>query len=100
MMHIVLAAALLFQTPSLDSSSPKERMDAIEKMAVLGNREAIPSLAAALKKEPKSDIRAQIVAALGRIREREALPVLADAMRSDLDKDVRSQTIDSLLRIY
>ena len=103
MMYIVLAAALFFQTssePSLDSSSPKERMDAIEKMAVLGNREAIPALAAALKKEPKSDFRAQIVAGLGRIRDRAALPVLGDALRNDLDKDVRSQAIDSLLRLY
>src|SRR5262245_20648539 len=100
MMQFILVAALLFQDPSLDSVSPKERMDAVEKMAVLGNRQAIPSLAAALKKEPKSDIRAQIIAALGRIREREALPVLTDALRSDLDKDVRSQCIDSVLRLY
>jgi HEAT repeat protein len=69
-------------------------------MAVLGNREAIPQLAAALKKESRSDVRAEIVAALGRIRDREAIPVLADAMRNDLDKDVRAQAIDSLLRIY
>lgn len=100
MMLFVLAAALLFQDPSLDSVSPKERMDAVEKMAVLGNRQAIPSLAAALKKEPKSDIRAEIIAALGRIREREALPVLTETMKSDLDKDVRSQAIDSVLRLY
>jgi bilin biosynthesis protein len=96
--------ALLFllspQNPSLDSVSPKERQAAIEQLAVLGNREAIPKLAAALKKETKSDLRAEIVAALGRIRDREAVPVLADAMRNDLDKDVRSQAIDSLLRIY
>jgi HEAT repeat protein len=100
MMQFILAAALLFQDPSLDSVSPKERMDAVEKMAVLGNRQAIPSLAAALKKEPKSDIRAQIIAAIGRIREREALPVLSDALKTDLDKDVRSQAIDSILRLY
>lgn len=100
MMLFVLAATLLFQDPSLDSVSPKERMDAVEKMAVLGNRQAIPSLSAALKKEPKSDIRAEIIAALGRIREREALPVLADALKTDLDKDVRSQAIDSVLRLY
>jgi HEAT repeat protein len=96
--------ALLFllspQNPSLDSASPKERQAAIEQMAVLGNRDAIPKLAAALKKETKSELRAEMVAALGRIRDREAVPVLADAMRNDLDKDVRSQAIDSLLRIY
>jgi HEAT repeat protein len=96
----VLFAVLLFQNPSLDSLSPKERQAAIEKMAVVGNREAILPLADALKKEPKSDVRAQMVAALGRIRDREAVPVLADTMRNDLDKDVRSQAIDSLLRIY
>src|SRR5215470_14664395 len=69
-------------------------------MAILGNREAIPKLAAALKKEPKSEIRAEMVAALGRIRDTSAIPVLADTLRNDLDKDVRSQAIDSLLRFY
>ena len=41
------------------------------------------------KKEPRSDVRATMVAALGRIRDREAIPVLADTLRNDLDKDVR-----------
>src|SRR5262245_37227401 len=88
------------QNPSLDSASPRERQAAIEKMAVVGNRDAIPQLVTALKKEPRSDIRAEIVAALGRIRDRDAVPPLVEALRNDLDKDVRSQTIDSLLRIY
>src|SRR5439155_22077267 len=70
------------------------------EMAVLGNREAIPKLAEALKKEPKSDNRAQMIAALGRIRDRDAVPVLANTLMNDLDKDVRSQAIDSMLRIY
>jgi HEAT repeat protein len=69
-------------------------------MAVLGNRDAIPKLAEALKKEPKSDNRAQMIAALGRIRDRDAVPVLAATLMNDLDKDVRSQAIDSMLRIY
>jgi len=100
MIQFVIAAALLLQNPSLDSVSPKERMEAVDKLAVVGNREAIPQLAAALKKEPKGDVRAQMVAALGRIGDREAIPILADTMRNDLDKDVRSQAIDSLLRLY
>jgi HEAT repeat protein len=91
---------LVLQNPSLDSESPKERQAAVEQMAVLGNREAIPKIAAALKKEPKSEIRAAMVAALGRIRDTAAIPVLADTLRNDLDKDVRSQAIDSLLRFY
>ena len=69
-------------------------------MAVLGNSAAIPQLAAALKKESKSDVRASMIAALGRIRDRAAIPVLADTLRNDLDKDVRLQAIDSLLRLY
>ncbi len=88
------------QNPSLDSASPKERQAAIEQMAVLGNRDAIPKFAEALKKEPKGDMRAAMVAGLGRIRDREAIPVLAETLRADLDKDVRSQAIDSLLRLY
>lgn len=90
----------LAQAPSLDSASPKEREAAVQQLAVLGNREAIPKIAEALKKEPKSDLRATMVAALGRIRDREAVPVLAETLQTDLDKDVRSQAIDSLLRLY
>src|SRR5881396_3143585 len=93
-------AILLLQNPSLDSVSPKERQAAVEQMATLGNRDAIPKLAEALKKEPRSDVRASIVAALGRIRDQGAIPVLAGTLRTDLDKDVRSQAIDSLLRLY
>lgn len=99
MTQLILALVLL-QSPSLDSSSPKERQAAVEQMAVLGNREAIPRLVEALKKEPRSDVRATIVAGLGRIRDREAIPALADTLKTDLDKDVRSQAIDSLLRLY
>jgi HEAT repeat protein len=100
--NYLLGLILLFspQNPSLDSVSPREREAAIEKMAVVGNRDAIPQLVAALKKEPRSDIRAEIVAALGRIRDREAVAPLTEALRNDLDKEVRSQTIDSILRIY
>src|SRR2546423_9846008 len=98
--QLLITVALLLQSPSLDSESPKERQSAVEQMAVLGNKAAIPKLAAALKKEPKSDIRAEMVAALGRIRDTAAIPVLADTLRNDLDKDVRSQAIDSLLRFY
>jgi len=100
MMLMLTAAVLLLQAPSLDSASPKERESAIQQMAVLGNRAAIPKIAAALKKESKSDLRAEMVAGLGRIHDREAIPVLADTLRTDLDKDVRSQAIDSLLRLY
>ena len=91
---------ILLQNPSLDSASPKERQAAAEQMAVLGNSAAIPQLAAALKKESKSDVRASMIAALGRIRDRAAIPVLADTLRNDLDKDVRLQAIDSLLRLF
>ena len=100
MIYSLLLFSVLLQNPSLDSVSPKERQAAIEQMAVLGNRAAIPQLGAALKKETKSDVRASMIAALGRIRDREAIPILADTLRTDLDKDVRLQAIDSLLRLY
>src|SRR3989441_1196434 len=100
MIHSLLLFAILLQNPSLDSVSPKEREAAVEKMAFLGNSAAIPQLAAALKKESKSDIRASMIAALGRIRDRAAVPILADTLHTDLDKDVRLQAIDSLLRLY
>jgi HEAT repeat protein len=99
-MTYFLFLILFFQNASLDSASPKERQAAAEQMAVIGNSAAIPQLAAALKKETKSDVRASMIAALGRIRDRAAIPILADTLRTDLDKDVRLQAIDSLLRLY
>ena len=93
-------AALLLQSPSLDSASPKERQAAIEQMAIIGNTSAIPQLAEAYKKEPKADLRAEIVAALARIHDKAAIPPLAEALRTDIDKDVRLQSIDALLRLY
>jgi HEAT repeat protein len=99
MTHLIFAL-LLLQSPSLESASPKERQAAVEQMATQGNREAIPRLAEALKTESRSDVRATIVAGLGRIRDREAIPALAQTLKTDLDKDVRSQAIDSLLRLY
>ena len=100
MTYFLFLFAIFLQNPSLDSASPKERQAAVEQMAVLGNRAAIPQLATALKKETKSDVRASMIAALGRIRNREAIPVLADTLRTDLDKDVRLQAIDTILRLY
>src|SRR2546425_12175460 len=70
MTHVLrsaLVGMVLLQNPTLDSSSPKERQAAIEEMAVLGNTKAIPALAAAYKKEPKSDLRAEMLVGLARI---------------------------------
>src|SRR6267143_1037458 len=100
MPHCLILALLLFQNPSLDSASPKERQAAVEQLAVLGNRDAIPKLGEALKKESKSDIRASIIAAFGRIRDRDAIPFLTDSLRTDLEKNVRLRAIDWLLRLY
>jgi len=91
---------MLLQTPSLDSPSPKERLDAVEVMALPGRSENVPALSAALKKEPRSDVRAGIVAGLGRIAGPEVIPVLVESLKTDLDKDVRLQVVDSLQRLY
>ena len=95
-----ILAALLLQTPSLDSSSPKERLDAVDTMSLVGRTENVAPLAAALKKETKSDVRGAIVAGLGRIAVPEVIPVLTESLKTDLDKDVRLQVVDSLQRIY
>ena len=103
MQQILLTAfALTFfaQTPSLDSLSPKERREAIESIAILGNREAVPALVEAYRKEPRNDLRTSIVAALGQIRDRSAIPGLSEALLGDFERDVRLQGIDSLLRLY
>jgi HEAT repeat protein len=95
-----ILAALLLQTPSLDSPSPKERLEAVDAMSLVGRTENVAPLTAALKKEPKSDVRGAIVAGLGRISGPEVIPPLTEALQSDLDKDVRLQVVDSLQRLY
>jgi len=103
MQQILLAVfALTFfaQIPSLDSLSPKERHEAIEVIAILGNREAVPVLVEAYRKEPRKDLRTSIIAALGQVRDRSAIPGLSEALSSDFERDVRLQAIDSLLRLY
>jgi HEAT repeat protein len=97
---MLLLIALLLQSPSLDSTSPKERMDAVEQLSTLGKTENVAPLGDALKKEPRSDVRAAIVAGLARIGVREIVPILNATLLSDLDKDVRLQTVDSLQRLY
>jgi len=96
----ILAALLLQAPPSLDSSSPKERLDAVERLSLTGRTENVAPLAEALKKESKSDVRAAMVAGLGRIAVPEVIPVLTQSLLTDLDKDVRLQVVDSLQRIY
>ena len=97
---MLILAALLLQSPSLDSTSPKERIDAVEQMSTPGKIENIAPLAEALKKEPRSDVRATIVAGLARIGGKETVPTLNSTLSSDLDKDVRLQAVDSLQRLY
>ena len=96
----LLLALSLAQTPSLTSSSPRERREAIESKAFLANRDAVPALVEAYRNEPLRDIRSSIIAALGTIRDRSAIPGLAGALQGDYEKDVRLQAIDSLLRLY
>ena len=98
-LQLILVLALA-QTPALDSASPRERSDAVESMAVLGNRDAVPLLADAFKNEQSSEIRTSIVRALGRIRDQSAIPTLSEALLADFQSDVRLQAIDSLLRLY
>jgi HEAT repeat protein len=97
---MLILAALLLQSASLDSVSPKERIDAVERMSALGKTENVAPLAEALKKEPRSDVRAEIVAGLARIGGKEPVPVITAVLGADLDKDVRLQAVDSLQRLY
>src|SRR6266853_1336960 len=93
-------AILLLQGPSLVSPSPKERLAAVDQMARPGNTEAIPLLAVALKKEPKVEVRAEMLAGLVRIGGPDVPPVLAMSLATDLDKDIRLQAIESIQRLY
>jgi HEAT repeat protein len=97
---VLALTVLLLQGPSLDSSSPKERQAAIEQMAKPGNIEAIPAFESALKKESKSDVRAQLLSGLVRIGGSAVPPVIARSLATDLDKDVRLQAVESLQRLY
>jgi HEAT repeat protein len=97
---MLLLTVLLFQSPSLDSTSPKERMDAVEQMSMVGKTVNVAPLADALKKEPRSEVRAAIVAGLARIAVPEVVPILNMTLVSDLNKDVRLETVESLQRLY
>ena len=99
-MMFQLALLFLLQTPSLESTSPKERQAAVEQMATYGNAQAITPLAEALRKEPKSDMRATIVAGLGRVGDKRVVPILAETLTSDLDNSVRLQAIEAFTRLY
>jgi HEAT repeat protein len=96
----LILSLMLLQTASLDSPSPKERLDAVEAMSLPGRSENVSALTAALQKEPRSDVRAGIVAGFGRIGGSEVIPVLVESLKTDLDKDVRLQVVDSLQRLY
>ena len=97
---VLILTALLLQGPSLDSSSPKERQAAIEQMAKPGNIEAIPAFESALKKESKSELRAQLLSGLVRIGGSTVPPILTRSLATDLDKDVRLQAVESIQRSY
>jgi len=97
---VLALTALLLQGASLDSPSPKERQAAIEQMAKPGNIEAIPAFESALKKESKSDLRAELLSGLVRIGGSAVPPVIARSLATDLDKDVRLQAVESLQRLY
>lgn len=84
----------------LDNLPEDRREDAIERMAVVGNSDAVAGLSQALEREEKKDLRVAIVTALGRIRDRGALPALSNALATDFEKDVRLRAIDSILRLY
>jgi HEAT repeat protein len=97
---VLALTALLLQGAALDSPSPKERQAAIELMAKPGNIEAIPAFESALKKESKSEIRAQLLSGLVRIGGSAVPPVIARSLATDLDKDVRLQAVESIQRLY
>jgi HEAT repeat protein len=99
-LSVLIMTALLLQGPSLESTNPKDRQAAIEQMARPGNTEAIPALTSALKKESKSEIRAQILSGLVRIGGSFVPPLLAGSLATDLDKDVRLQAVESIQRFY
>src|SRR5262245_64063682 len=98
----LILTALLLQTPtpSLDSPNPKERLEAVDRLSLTGRSEYVNPLAEALKKEPKSDVRAAMVAGLGRIAVPEVIPILVQSLQNDVDKDVRLQVVDSIQRVY
>jgi len=90
----------LLQSASLDSASPKERIDAVESLSLRGKSESVAPLVAALMKEANSEVRAAIVVGLSRIGVSECIPPLIMTLTTDLNKDVRLQTIDSLQAFY
>jgi HEAT repeat protein len=97
---LLLTVGVQQTNAGLESANARERLDAVETLSRPGRTENIDQLAAALKKEPRSDIRAAIVAGLARIGSERVVPILRESLQTDLDKDVRLQTIDAIQRLY
>jgi len=100
LVRTLLLAIILQPQASLDSVSPRERIDAVDAMATLGKYDNIAPLGEALKKEPRSDVRATMVAGLARIGGPQVVPLLTMSLLTDLDKDVRLQVVDSFQHLY
>jgi HEAT repeat protein len=69
-------------------------------MATLGNRDAVPPLLEAYRREPQSRVRREIVNGLARIRDGSAIPALGEALLTDYEKSVRLAAVDALLQLY
>ncbi len=99
----LILTALLLQapTPSLGQHEPERtyRRSRKASRSRVAPRTSRPSPRHS-RRRPKSDVRAAMVAGLGRIGVAEVIPVLTQSLQTDLDKDVRLQVVDSFQRLY
>ncbi len=82
----------------LQSADPKERIKAVKELAKKGTPSDVPALAALLK-DPETDVRREVVAALGAIHAAESLDPLIAATH-DPDLKVRNAAIENLVNYY
>lgn len=82
----------------LKSPDPKERVKAVKELAKSGTPSDVPALAAVLN-DPETDVRREVVEALGAIHAAESLDPLIQATH-DSDLKIRNLAIENLVNYY
>jgi HEAT repeat protein len=84
---------------NLKSPNARTRLEAATALGKTRRAEAVTPLAAAIRSEPESKVRLEVVRALRDLRDLNAVPALVVAM-SDVDADVREEALGTLVELH
>ena len=83
---------------NLKSPNARTRLEAATALGKTRRAEAVTPLAAAIRSEPETKVRLEVVRALRDLRDLTAVPALVAAM-SDVDADVREEALGTLVEL-